>query len=103
MLASIEHRARFDSDSRLQLLRMTPIRQLLARIRWDPEFGRGRFELAYLDRKKKALVRVPLDEIVTTPGERFAFQVTDEEGQARSIPYHRVREVWRDGERIWAR
>ena len=82
---------------------MMPIRQLLARIRWDPEFGRGRFELAYLDRKKRALVFVPLDEVITTPGERFAFDVVDEDGFVRSIPYHRVREVWRDGERIWAR
>ena len=83
---------------------MTPIRQLLARIRWDPEFGRGRFELAYLDRKKRALVYVALDDIVTTPGQRFSFDVIDaEEGIVRSIPYHRVREVWRDGERIWAR
>jgi hypothetical protein len=26
-----------------------PIHELLARIRWDPEFGRGRFEIGYLD------------------------------------------------------
>ena len=29
---------------------MIPIHELLNHIRWDPEFGRGHFELAYWDR-----------------------------------------------------
>ena len=29
---------------------MTPIHELLNRIRWDPEFGRGRFEIGFFDR-----------------------------------------------------
>lgn len=39
---------------------MIPIHQLLARIRWDPQFGQGRFEIAYYDRVKRALMRLPL-------------------------------------------
>jgi uncharacterized protein (UPF0248 family) len=31
------------------------------------------------------------------------FEVLDESGQARRIPFHRVREVWRDGVVIWQR
>ena len=79
-----------------------PIRKLLARIRWDPEFGRGRFEIAYWDRKRKALVRLPLGRI-SVDSNRFGFEAVEDDGSLHSVPYHRVREVWRDGELIWSR
>jgi uncharacterized protein (UPF0248 family) len=80
-----------------------PIHLLLARIRWDLAFGRGRWEVAYLDRVRMGLVRLPLSEMRTQAGVRFMFEVVDEEGVAHSIPYHRVREVRRDGKVIWSR
>ena len=82
---------------------MVPIHTLLARIRWDPHFGRGRWEIAYLDRARPGLVRVPLDEVRTQAHIGFVFDVVDEEGIAHSIPYHRVRQVWRDGKLVWSR
>ena len=82
---------------------MTPIHELLARIRWDPRFGRGRFEIGYVDRRRGALVRLPLDRISTTPGERFSFDAVEDDGSVHSVPYHRVRAVWRDGRLIWSR
>jgi len=82
---------------------VTPIHQVLARIRWDPEFGRGHFELAYLDRLEKRLVRVPLESVVFRPEDRFGFQAVEADGSVHSVPYHRVRELWRDGELIWSR
>lgn len=82
---------------------MIPIHELLARIRWDPEFGRGAWEIGYLDHARPGLVRVPLANIVTQPGDHFMFQALDEEGVLQSIPYHRIREVWRDGKLFWSR
>lgn len=82
---------------------MTPIQALLARIRWDPAFGRGRFELVYADRLEQRLLRVPLERVRRESGQHFAFEATDDEGRPHWVPLHRVREVWRDGERIWAR
>lgn len=82
---------------------MIPIHELLARIRWDPEFGCARFEIAYLDRKRKALVRLPLERTRMSAGERFAFEALEEDGSVHSVPYHRVRAVWRDGKLIWSR
>ena len=82
---------------------MIPIHTLLARIRWDPHFGRGRWEIAYLDRARPGLVRVPLDEIRTQPHIGFVFDVIDGEGFVHSVPYHRVRQVWRDGKLMWSR
>ncbi|HYC38236.1 MAG TPA: DUF504 domain-containing protein [Usitatibacter sp.] len=82
---------------------MTPLRDLLARIRWDPDFGRARFEIAYLDRQAMGLVRVPLERVDFPAGAAFAFETTDDEGVARSVPLHRVREVRRNGRLIWSR
>jgi uncharacterized protein (UPF0248 family) len=80
-----------------------PIHELLARIRFDPQFGRARFELAYFDRARRALVRLPLERIRVPSGQRFGFEALEEDGSAHSVPYHRVRAVWRDGELIWSR
>lgn len=82
---------------------MIPIHELLARIRWDPDFGRGEWEIAYLDHARPDLVRVPLADIVTQPGDHFMLQAPDEEGLLQSIPYHRIREVRRDGQLVWSR
>lgn len=82
---------------------MVPFHDLLARIRWDPAFGRGRWEIGYLDRVQATLVRVPLEAMHTDEANRFAFEVVDAEGVMRSIPYHRVRMAWRNGKVVWAR
>lgn len=82
---------------------MIPIHELLARIRWDPEFGRGRWEIAYVDHARHGLVRVPLAEIRMPAGGHFMFEVTDDEGIVQEIPYHRIREAWRDGTLVWSR
>ena len=82
---------------------MTPIHELLNRIRWDKDFGQGRFEIGYYDRHEDALQWVAFQEIVFPAGERRVFIVVDESGQARRIPFHRVREVVKDGHIIWQR
>jgi uncharacterized protein (UPF0248 family) len=82
---------------------MIPIQELLARIRWDPEFGRARVVIAYLDHKQDALVRVPFERIHMPEDHRFGFEAVEDDGTRHSVPYHRVREVWKDGALIWAR
>jgi uncharacterized protein (UPF0248 family) len=82
---------------------MIPIHELLSRIRWDPAFGEGRFEIAYLDHVGPRIVRLPLERIVMPEGERFTFDAIEDDGTVHSVPYHRVRAVWRDGELIWSR
>lgn len=81
---------------------MIPIHELLARIRWDPEFGRGEFEIDYVDHLEQELVRVPLREVEVLPGHAF-IRLTDAEGREHEVPLHRVREVCRDGVVIWRR
>ncbi|RCX24953.1 DUF504 domain-containing protein [Thioalbus denitrificans] len=82
---------------------MVPIHELLSRIRWDPEFGRGEFVIGYYDRVEGAIVRVPLGELRFEPGDRFDFELIDAEGVPRTIPLHRIKAVYRNGELIWHR
>lgn len=82
---------------------MITIEALLQRIRWDPEFGRGSFTLGYYDRVRHEIVTVPLEQIHPAPGNHFSFTAVEADGTVHEVPFHRVREVLRDGVRIWSR
>jgi uncharacterized protein (UPF0248 family) len=82
---------------------MQPLRQLLDRIKWDREFGRGTFVLEYCDRVERQMVRVPLQSIETTPERPTSFTVLDHGQVVAHIPLHRVRAVYKDGVVIWER
>ena len=82
---------------------MTPIHELLSHIRWDRRFAKGRFEIGYLDRIERRIIRVPFRE-VRFPEDRYhVFEIADAGGVRRRIPFHRVREVRRNGRTIWRR
>jgi uncharacterized protein (UPF0248 family) len=80
-----------------------PIQDLLHRIRWDPAFGRARFEIAYVDRVAGRLERLPFESVRLDPAVPFGFEVAGPDEEPCFVPYHRVREVYRDGELIWSR
>jgi uncharacterized protein (UPF0248 family) len=82
---------------------MQPIHELLARIRHDREFGKARFEIGHFDRRESTITRVAFHEIVFPEDRRRVFEVLGEAGERRQIPFHRVREVYRNGQLIWER
>jgi uncharacterized protein (UPF0248 family) len=82
---------------------VTSIKEFLSRIRWDPLFGQGRFVVGYEDHVSGGIVRVPFSEIRLEGGDHFSFSLVDGQGIERTIPFHRVREVLRDGVVIWHR
>ena len=82
---------------------MTPIHQLLSRIRWDKEFGQGSFEIGFFDRCEGVVHRVALQEVMFPENDRHTFQFVDEAGESRRIPFHRIREVYKNGQLIWQR
>lgn len=82
---------------------MIPIHQLLNRIRWDEDFGRGRFEIGYLDQLEQRIVLVPFRELRFEEGNRFSFEIEGPDDEFQTIPFHRVREVYKDGRLIWQR
>jgi len=84
-------------------MRQLPIHELLNRIRWDSEFARGDFELGYFDRVAGRVVVVPFREINFPRDDPQTFRLVDAEGRIQRVPLHRVREVYKDGQRIWQR
>jgi len=82
---------------------MIPIHELLNRIRWDHEFAKGDFELGYYDRAEDRIILVPLKEVTFPEDSPQTFQFVDVEGEIHRIPFHRVREVYRNAQRIWCR
>lgn len=82
---------------------MIPIQELLSRIHWDRKFGHAQFVLGYYDRIERQIVKVPLARIVFEADSPGSFEAIEEDGSVHSVPYHRVREVYRDGELIWRR
>jgi uncharacterized protein (UPF0248 family) len=82
---------------------VTSIRELLSRIRWDPAFGRGVFVIGYEDHVAGGIVRVPFSATRSGGEDRCCLALVDAHGVERTIPYHRVREVLRDGAVIWHR
>ena len=82
---------------------MMPIHELLSRIRWDREFARGSFQLGYYDRAEARVILVPFAGVSFPADSPKAFEIADAEGQAHRIPFHRVREVYRDSQLIWHR
>ena len=82
---------------------MIPIHELLNRIRWDPEFARGNFELGYYDRVEDRVILVPFKEVNFPEDDPQAMKLVDAEGRIQRVPLHRVREVYKDAQRIWQR
>ena len=82
---------------------MRPIHELLNRIRWDAEFAHGEFELGYFDRVEGRVIIVPFHEVDFPKDDPQTLQIVDAAGQVHRLPFHRVREVYKDGQRIWHR
>lgn len=82
---------------------MIPLHKLLSRIQWDPEFGRGHFVLGYDDHVAGRLVFVELVDLKMDPANHSLFEVVDQDGETRSIPFHRVKQVFKDDTLIWER
>ncbi len=82
---------------------MMPIQDLLHRILWDLEFGQGEFTIGYYDRIKQGLIFVSLGEILFSRENPDVFELIDHEGIPHTIPLHRIKAVYKDGELIWHR
>jgi len=79
---------------------MIPIHELPSRIRWDPDFAKGNFELGYYERTENRIILVPLKQVTFPADSPQTFQLTDLEGRNHRIPFHRVRGVYKDSQRI---
>lgn len=81
---------------------MQPLRQLLNRIKWDPDFAKGTFVLGYYDRIARQERLVAFTSI-TLDSEERSFCLCGDDGVIVHIPLHRVRTVYKNGTPIWRR
>ena len=82
---------------------MQPIQQLLHRIKWDAEFGKGEFAIGYYDRVAHEENIVPFASVSFDPQQPSSFSFHDEDDIVHHVPLHRVRTVYKDGVVIWQR
>jgi uncharacterized protein (UPF0248 family) len=82
---------------------MRPIHELLNRIRWDDKFAQADFIIGYYDRSRNDVIKIALNKIYFDKDDHFDFELTDDTGEHHSIPLHRIRQVYRNGELIWER
>ena len=82
---------------------MMPIHELLNRIRWDREFAKGDFKLGYFDRAENRIIVVSFQGVSFPLDSGEMFEIMDSAGMVHRVPFHRVREVYKDARRIWHR
>ncbi len=82
---------------------MISIQSLLNRIRWDEEFGKGHFQIGYYDHVSQKIIRVSFQEVGFVEGNRFSFELKTAGDEVQTIPFHRIREVYKEGHLIWSR
>ena len=75
---------------------MMPIQDLLNRIRWDEAFGHADFRIGYYDRIQHSLVLKALADIRFPEDSHSVFEWNDSEGEAHTIPLHRIKAVYRN-------
>ncbi|MHC4454226.1 MAG: RNA repair domain-containing protein [Planctomycetota bacterium] len=55
------------------------------------------------DRIEWKIIRVSFEKILLENGNHATFQLMDVNGKLQTIPFHRVRKVYKDGTLIWSR
>ena len=88
---------------RAWLVTVLPIQDLLHRIRWDPEFGKGTFAIGYWDRVANREQVVPVTSVTFNPSNPELLLIQNTDTEILRIPLHRVRVVYKDGAEIWRR
>ena len=82
---------------------MIPIHELLNRIRWDKDYGDAEFIIGYYDRIEDIIISVPLKSLYFDSEDHFDFELVDDDGITHTIPLHRIRQVYRNGDLVWER
>ena len=82
---------------------MKPIQEHLNRIRWDHEYAKANFSIGYYDRLENKIILLLFQELYFDDNDHFDFQILDEDGVTHTIPLHRIKELYRNGELIWSR
>ncbi len=75
---------------------MTPIKELLDKIKWDSKQKKEEYKIGYWDRIKGKETRINYEQIKSYDNQFF------EVGESE-IPLHRIKRVYKKGKLIWER
>ena len=78
---------------------MTPIQDLINKIRWDKRENLEEYTLFYFDRILNKLISIPYSKIKRIEG---SFIVLDNEEET-NIPMHRIKKVTKNNVVVWER
>ena len=78
---------------------MTPIQDLLNKIKWDKRENPDDYSILYLDRVLNKLIQIPYAKIKKLEG---SFMVLDNEDET-NIPLHRIKKVMKNNAVAWER
>ncbi|MBI2650129.1 DUF504 domain-containing protein [Candidatus Woesearchaeota archaeon] len=78
---------------------MTPIQDLLNKIKWDKRENPEQYSIFYFDRILKKLIKIPYAKIKKLEG---SFMVLDHKEES-NIPLHRVKKVMKNNAVVWER
>ena len=82
---------------------MQPVQEILNRIRWDENWSNDDFKIGDYDRLEDRIILVDFKKIIFPEGDHFSFELIDQEGELHSVPYHRVKAIYRNERLIWHR
>lgn len=79
---------------------MTPIKELLNKIRWDKRENPQDYKIFYFDRILKKLIQIPYVRIKRLEG---SFMILEKNNEEVNIPLHRIRKVTKNNAVVWER
>ena len=79
---------------------MTPIKDLLNKIKWDKAENPADYSAHYLDRISEKLIKIDFNQIKRVEGTFLVLYRGEEEV---NVPLHRIREVRKKGDIVWKR
>ena len=82
---------------------MQPIHELINRIRWDKEYAAAEFKIGFYDRLDHEIIYLSLKAIQLDQNDHYFFHFYDDNDEEHSVPLHRIKQVYRNGELIWHR
>lgn len=82
---------------------MKPVQEMMNRVRWDQAWANDEFKIGYYDRVEQKIIVVAFKEIYFPKDDHFSFELIDSQGEVHSVPYHRVKAIYRNGRLIWHR